>query len=511
MKKSLVRKTHPKGESVLRSPTSLLVNAYGGKVRVAFDDQAEVTAYGQLPFFSEFLRETGLFEDFVRSCPLSYTSNNAPAVRDLLGTVVLSVLAGHNRYAHMASLRGDGVAASLFGMTKIVSEDSARRGLLRIGAAEGSVWLRKLLRAPYEDLLRAKWVLDIDTTVKTIYGHQEGAKVGYNPHKHGRPSHVYHSYIMANTRLLLDVEVAAGNEHTSQHAQPGLWRLIDELPRSKQPSLLRGDSGFGSESFMKGAEDRNVPYLFKLRQYKGVKSVIRRAFRASSSRWCNAGQGWEGFEDRIQLSGWTTERRVLVIRRKLKENVVLDDPASKQLVLIASDDPINRYEHAVLVTSLTDEPLTIAELYRHRADAENIFDEKKNQWGWGGYTTHDLARCKLMARIGALVFNWWSLFSGLAFPDKHHEAITSRPLLLHAVGVKTRHAGQQKISVSSSHAKRDTVKKVLSAASHFLYRLRNAAEQLTQKQKLILILRRVFARFLNGGMLQGLKPIRQLV
>ena len=176
MKKSLVRKTHPKGESVLRSPTSLLVNAYGGKVRVAFDDQAEVTAYGQLPFFSEFLRETGLFEDFVRSCPLSYTSNNAPAVRDLLGTVVLSVLAGHNRYAHMASLRGDGVAASLFGMTKIVSEDSARRGLLRIGAAEGSVWLRKLLRAPYEDLLRAKWVLGYRYNSKDYLRTSRGSK-----------------------------------------------------------------------------------------------------------------------------------------------------------------------------------------------------------------------------------------------------------------------------------------------------------------------------------------------
>jgi hypothetical protein len=38
-------------------------------------------------------------------------------------------------------------------------------------------------------------------------------------------------------------------------------------------------------------------------------------------------------------------------------------------------------------TSLTDEILTLGQLYRDRADAENVFDELKNQWGWGGFTT----------------------------------------------------------------------------------------------------------------------------
>ncbi|HMS84908.1 MAG TPA: transposase [Nitrospira sp.] len=46
------------------------------------------------------------------------------------------------------------------------------------------------------------------------------------------------------------------------------------------------------------------------------------------------------------------------------------------------------------------------QLYRDRADAEHNFDELKNQWGWGGSTTQDLARCRLMARMVALVYNW---------------------------------------------------------------------------------------------------------
>jgi hypothetical protein len=70
--------------------------------------------------------------------------------------------------------------------------------------------------------LREPWILDVDTTVKPLYGHQEGAVVGYNPKKPGRPSHTYHSYMLANLRLVLEVEVQAGNQHAAKHSAPGL-------------------------------------------------------------------------------------------------------------------------------------------------------------------------------------------------------------------------------------------------------------------------------------------------
>ena len=64
----------------------------------------------------------------------------------------------------------------------------------------------------------------------------------------------------------------------------------------------------------------------------------------------------------------------------------------------------------------------IGQLYRDRADCENVFDELKNQWGWGGFTTHDLARCRLAARLVVLVYNWWNLFTRLAEPEQHLDA-----------------------------------------------------------------------------------------
>jgi len=53
-------------------------------------------------------------------------------------------------------------------------------------------------------------VLDVDTTIKPLYGEQEGAELGYNPHKPGRPSHCYHTYMLSNLRLVLSVDVQPG-------------------------------------------------------------------------------------------------------------------------------------------------------------------------------------------------------------------------------------------------------------------------------------------------------------
>ena len=80
---------------------------------------------------------------------------------------------------------------------------------------------------------------------------------------------------------------------------------------------------------------------------------------------------------------------------------------------------------------------TIAQLYRDRADCENAFDELKNQWGWGGFTTKDLKRSSMMARMTALVYNWWNIFCRLADPEKHMEAKTSRPMLQNVIGRRT--------------------------------------------------------------------------
>ena len=305
-----------------------------------------------------------------------------------------------------------------------------------------------------EPLLAEPWILDVDTTIKPLYGHQEGAVLGYNPKKPGRPSHCYHTYSMASTRLILDVDVGPGDEHASRHSAPSLWGLLDRLPRDLWPALLRGDRGFGNEEIMRGAEARALPFLLKLRLTANVKRMIEKL--ASSREWVDAGQGFEAKESEVRLVGWSRQRRVIVLRRRLKDAVGLqvnDDGGPPQLAFAEIGQATEVYEYSVLVTSLDEVTEAFGQLYRDRGDGENIFDEMKNQWGWGGYTTHDLARRRLAARMLALFYNWWNIFVRLADPSLHREAITSRPLFLTAIATRTRHARQTTIRVTSSHAK----------------------------------------------------------
>jgi len=480
------------------------IDTYAGKIHVEWDPQAAVTPLGQLPFFIEFLKVSGLFDAFIQESPLSYNSPNAPEKRDVLGTIVLSILAGHKRYAHIAGIRCDGVNPGLLGMEKIISEDAARRALLQIDEAAGIQWLEGELSRCTMPVIsavsRPSWILDTDTTVKCLYGKQEGSVVGYNPKKPGRPSHSYHSYFMANTRLALKVEVKPGNETSASHSASGLWELLEGIHREHWPAFIRGDIAFGVEVVLSEAEARGIHYLTKLRLTKNVRRLIQRLFERED--WVNAGAGYQAMESELKLMGWSRSRRVIVMRRPIREDILVEQKKGKNqldLGFVELDGSAAKYEYAVLVTSLADEILSVAQHYRDRADSENIFDELKNQWGWGGYTTKDLKRCRLISRMVALVYNWWSLFVRLANPNKHHEAITSRPLLLQAVAKKVTTGGQTFLTITSSHAKAEKVKGALIRLSRFLGYIRASAEQLNIGERMKVIVMHAFRKLIGSS------------
>ncbi len=482
----------------------LAVDTFGGRVHVEWDPEAAVTPLGQLAFFVDFLKQGGLFDPLVSDCPLELTSPNAPAKRDVVGTLVLSILAGHRRYAHITCLRSDGVSPGLLGMKKIVSEDAVRRHLSKIDESRGIAWLQGHLDYVVRPLLREPWILDVDTTIKPLYGHQEGAVVSYNPKKPGRPSHAYHSYMMAGPRLVLDVAVEPGNAHTSKHASPSLWALLARLGREHWPKLLRGDAGWSSEANMSRAEREGLPYLFRLRMTAKVKRLA--AELTGEGAWVDAGKGWGAREAELRLSGWSRQRRVVVLRRRLKEPlaVLAGEGADGQFLLGFAEVTAGGelYEYAVLVTSLAADLEILGQLYRDRGDAENHFDEIKNHWGWGGFTTQDLARCRLLARAVALVYDWWSLYARLIDPEHHTEAITSRPLLLHAVARQVRHGKQTHLKITSSHADAPAVRHRLVQAVGFLQSLTETAEQLSDLEKWCRILSRALIKYLHGHVIR---------
>ena len=94
---------------------ALGLETVGGPVKVRWDAKRQATAQGQMAFFIEFLSATGLFDQWVKDCPLDYKSPNGSTARDIVGTWMLSILSGHWRYAHASAIRADGSILGCWG------------------------------------------------------------------------------------------------------------------------------------------------------------------------------------------------------------------------------------------------------------------------------------------------------------------------------------------------------------------------------------------------------------
>ncbi len=525
-----LRDTHPEGERVsdtLDSSKRWPLDTPGGRVFAEWQEDLPVTREGQLIFFFQFLQTGGRWSELLRDCPLVYEGNQGSGKTNVFGTLLLSVLSGYYRYAHINTVRGDGVNPALLGMSKVVSEDTVRRALKRIDPDKGLDCLERHLLDSIAQALVLPWILDIDTTIKPIYGHQEGATIGYNPQKPGRPSHSYHSYFVANLRLALGVDVCAGNESASTEGLSGLWRMLDRLSGVQQPTFIRGDCGYGSERFMVECEQRRLPYLFKLRHTSKVKALVKTCM-AQSDGWRDTGDGWQAMEAHLKLSGWTQRRRVVVVREapatapkkdkptKRKPNRRGSSTKSKNTPMLPGEDwdaPSKATpwsgKIAVLVTSL--DPLRyptecMPRLYRERADVENNYDELKNQWGWCGYTTRQQGVSQLAATFIAIAYNWWSLYARFYDAEHHREAVTTRPYLMSGVGRQVQSGGQKTVKVSLTHDMSAKIVESVSLISRRLHELNLTAEQWDISQRWAYLLTCVLRPWLGGKWLSGVPP-----
>jgi hypothetical protein len=423
---------HPAGEG------DFVFTTAGGKVALRATSDT-LTPYGGLVPWAAFAKHTGIFERLAQTCPVTRTSPNASPVYDVPHSFCLTALIDGWRFAHVQRLREDPSVTELFGVESIVSDDSIRRMFATIDEAAGAQWVGAA-SAPLWGALPEQAILDWDSTVQTKYGHQEGAVRGYNPVKPGRKS--FHPLIAvgAGTRLCAAYRFRPGDTVTATQwaevmteAQAGLG--------GRQVWLNRGDLGLGHEAIMAWHErspqsERRPHYLFKLK----LTANVRRALAlVRDDAWQGPAQAgvWQVAEARVQLPSWSRERRVVFARKQQGT-----PPAAAQGAFWAE----LKHEFAAYVTDLpeaTANAWQVQALYRDRADAENVFDELKNQWGFNGFCARSRRVTALAARLLLLVYNLWSLFVRLLEPGRHVEAAGSRRWFL-VIAARLVQSGRQK-------------------------------------------------------------------
>ena len=169
--------THPAGERFFapqKPPPAWPVDTPGGGLLRGVGSGCAGHPRGTVIFFAQFLHPGGRWARLLEGSPLRSHGNCGRGACNVVGTAALSILCGHWRYAHLNAVRGDTLNPPLLGMTHVVSEDVVRRALKRIEERTGLAWLAGELRACVEPVLSPPWILDIDVSVKPLYGHQQG-------------------------------------------------------------------------------------------------------------------------------------------------------------------------------------------------------------------------------------------------------------------------------------------------------------------------------------------------
>ena len=124
-------------------------------------------------------------------------------------------------------------------------------------------------------------------------------------------------------------------------------------------------------------------------------------------------------------------------------------------------------------------------LYRERGDCENVFDEMKNQWGWGGFTAHSLKQTAPFAGLAAIAANLWNVFTRLGDDGTHREAATSRPLLQSWVARISRHARQGVITIYT--AANEKAQGIYRAISAFLAKVASASQLGVEQRRQLIV------------------------
>ncbi|PYU37028.1 MAG: hypothetical protein DMG53_29010, partial [Acidobacteria bacterium] len=236
-------------------------------VKIAFS-HAGLTHYGGILFFNEFSRMLQLRRFLTRH--LRYPRRNHDyQLSQMILSLVYPIILGLDRLETASLLRSNGTFQYLTGLPTYPTPQSLRRFLLQAAPdfreqlhRVNDYMLQHFIHRPDH---RSRLILDLDSTIITVFGHQEGAAVGYNPRYRGKRSYDPLLCLEANSSFLWDVELRRGDAGTWAGSEELLACCFHSTPSDIRELRVRADAGFGYGPVLEMLEAR--PTLFTLERY----------------------------------------------------------------------------------------------------------------------------------------------------------------------------------------------------------------------------------------------------
>ena len=325
-----------------------------------------MTHFGGLVLLQRFCQRLQLRRRLQRQIKLSQrNADYAPS--DLLLALMYAVVVGVRRINQTELLQYNGAFLDLLGLDHFPNETTLRRFLQRLSpqSIRQLVVLHDQLRAQFlaQPTSPSSLILDLDSVVLTLYGHQQGARLGYNPKKKGRRS--YHPALCfeAHHQEFWHGSLRPGNTSANTGVVFFLQHCLAKVPSTMARSRIRvrADSGFFGGKLLALLERLGLGYVIVAKHYRTLKS------RARQAQFRSLRNGLAVAQFQYQAHGWPKARRFVVMRRPIPE----DPLEAKQLTLFKD----RHYAYSVMVTNLPLDPWRIWKFYQPRATVEKNIRE----------------------------------------------------------------------------------------------------------------------------------------
>ena len=419
------------------------------KISMTATTQELTSQAGLLPVV-KYLSRIGFEKTIQQSVPHQRGDNAEYQLTDVIQLTVVGMIGGAQSMAKVASVWADAVLRKVAGWTRVPVETTILRIFQEVSETQinqlestnhqlrGRLW-RQAIRAGVSTvgIKPTQWV-DVDSTVDSVCGQQEGSAKGYNPKQRGALAYHPQLAFLADSKEILQAWFRTGSAYTSNGIVEFTKQLLAHLPK-RMRMVFRADSGYFVGELMDLLDQRGHGYLIKVK----LKNLV--GLLSAQSWTAVVGQAnWEQCEFDYACGGWTRTRRFVAVR--VAKPKAIDSP---QQDFFATQE----YDYFCYVTTEGLNPWQAHKKYGARATCETWIEEAKRQMGLGKIRTASFLANAALFHCAVLAYNlvrWMAMLSGNA-TLRRWEPETIRTYLVRVAGKLLTGSKQLTVKTPDNH------------------------------------------------------------
>lgn len=354
-----------------------------------------ITKYAGLSPIMKYLNKQKLGKQLNKLFPTSKHNATKFSIVQIIMTVILASLSGINRISRISNFSSDPLVMALIGLKKRINP-SAISKCFKCMSEKGARLLQEFsLNNTKEFILKSKIeyiTIDCDSTVFTVFGHQEGAEKGYNPHKKGAKSYHPLMAFVSEFKLVLNSWFRSGSAYTSNGICEFIKQSATAIGQNMKSVLFRADSGFFNGELFDLLEFLSWNYLVKVK-LKNLDNLLK-------------AQNWIVTQENANISicefdykgkNWKKMRKLSAIR------VVV---AWKQEVFFGKSESTPIYEYACYCSDLELTATELYKLYAQRSTSETWIEQVKSQLMAGKTLTDSFWANDILWQLNVMAYNY---------------------------------------------------------------------------------------------------------